>query len=299
MACVRRAWLVLGGQTIDLENTAAGYFCSDLDLGYPDVRDVMSNKPDQDGADDRTQYFGSRVVTAQITALAGAGAQIDAVASAFAPYMVPSVRPVLHYILDRPGAAERVLTLRASGYSWPIAGAYQRDIQLQWVAADPVVKDPTTNTVIAWAGSTTGGGRTYDFTPSRIYPPGGGGQIQGLIIPHGDLAVKPLLRIYGPITTPTVWIEPNLAGYPTGPLYFVQGFRIDAGHYVEIHTGNKTAYLDGDPTQSVLSSLSWLGSVWPLVPVSPAVTRLNLNGDSGTTSGVTQVQASWQDRYLT
>ena len=49
--------------------------------------------------------MGTRVVSADITALAGAGARIDDVADNFAPFMVPSARPVLHYVLDRPGAS--------------------------------------------------------------------------------------------------------------------------------------------------------------------------------------------------
>jgi len=35
MACVRRAWLVLAGETLALEDDLAGYACTELDLGYP------------------------------------------------------------------------------------------------------------------------------------------------------------------------------------------------------------------------------------------------------------------------
>src|SRR5262245_46074917 len=142
MVCVRQAWLDLNGSTRQLEDPSAGYFCSNLDLGFPVVRDVVTSRADQDGAPDRTQYFGMRVINAQLRALTGAGAQIDAVAAAFAPYMFPSARPVLHYVLDRPGTPERVMTVRGAGYSWPVEGAYERSIQLQWVAADPVAYDP-------------------------------------------------------------------------------------------------------------------------------------------------------------
>jgi hypothetical protein len=290
-ACVRQAWLTLGSLSVPLENPAAGYFCTSLDLGYPDVRDVVNNRPDQDGIDDRTMYMGGRTVTAEITALTGAGAQIDAVASSFAPFMTPSVRPVLHYILDRPGAAERTLTLRPSGYSWPVAGPFERDIQLQFVAADPIARDTVTKTATAWAGSSTPPGRTYPLAFNRIYPPGSSSPTTGLITVTGDVAARPLLRVYGPITSPYVAI------YGTGvqfAVYFMLGYAIPAGQWVDVDTANKTAYLNSDPTQSAATAINWASSSWPVL--TPGQWQLHLLG--GSTTGISQVQAIWTEGYL-
>ena len=298
--CVRQAWLTMGSQSIALENTAAGYFCQSLDLGYPEVRDVMSNRPDQDGVDDRSQFFGARTVTAAITALRGAGAQIDAVASSFAPYMQPSARPVLHYILDRPGAAERTITLRASGYSWPVVGADQRDIQLQWVAADPRVYDPTQRTATAWSGASGAQGRTYNLTFNRIYPPGGGSSTTAYFTSAGDLKVWPLLRIYGPVSGPIVSISfvPS-ATYPdVGIIAFRSSYVISAGQWVDVDAARRTAYANSDRTQNVLNQIDWSNTVrWPYIIPLPATAVMGLRGQN--TSGVTQVQAIWQDAYLT
>ena len=290
--CVRRAWLTLGSLTVGLEGP--GWFCPSLDLGYPDVRDVVSNRPDQDGIDDRTAYFGARTVTAQIAALATAGAQIDQVLTQFAPFMLPANRPTLHYVLDRPGAPERTIKLRAAGFSGPIEGAYERDIQLQWVADDPAALDPVEKTVTAWAGSSTQQGRTYNLTFNRVYPAGGGGPTIAALITVGDLPVRPRLRIYGPITAANVVVQ--AAGGVIGIVVkFLAGFVIAAGHYVEVSTANRTANLDGDPSQSVIASLDWYNSVWGVIP--PNVTYyLSISG--GSTSGVTQAQAAWHDRFL-
>jgi hypothetical protein len=237
--------------------------------------------------------MGGRVVTADITALAGAGARIDDVADNFGPFMVPYARPVLHYILDRPGAAERVLTLRASGYSWPIVGPSQRDIQLQWLAADPVVRDPATRTVTAWSGS-GGAGRVYPLVFNRQYPTSGGSPITGVISSPGDVAVRPLLRIYGPITGPDVRLSPQSGAW--FDVKFVASFVINAGDWVDVDTVAKTAFLRGDPTQSVLGQVDWLNTTWPVLPVAPATSNLNLYGSGA--SGVTQVQAIWHDGYM-
>jgi hypothetical protein len=276
-----------------LEDESAGYVCQSLDLGWPDVRDVTSNRPDADGIEDRTRYMGGRTVSADVTALAGAGAVIDEVASAFGPFMVPSARPVLHYVLDRPGATERTLTLRSSGYEWPIAGPFERDIQLQWVAADPVARDPVVQSATAWAGTGILG-RVYNLVFPRVYPVGANVPTLGQIVGHGEVPIKPYLRIYGPITAPHVSLRNNLAPIVQSNIWLTS--RIDAGHFVGIDTLRHTARMDDDPNQSVLASVDWANTTWPVLPNAPDSTALGLTG-SGTTSS-TQVVATWQDGYL-
>jgi hypothetical protein len=300
-SCVRAAWLTLGARTIELDNPDGGWFCTSLDLGAPQVRENTYAVPMADGLIDLTQYLGGRVVVAEITTLVGAGAQIDAVAASFAPFMVPSARPVLHYILDRPGAAERTMTLRPSttGYAWQIAGASERDIKLSWLAADPAAYDPTTQHAYAWSGAVASGGRTYNLTYPRTYPGGGGAVVNANVRSYGDLAVRPFLQIYGPITNPRV----NLTSQVTGRAYnvnFLAGFRIDVGHRVDIDCAAHTAYVDGDLTQSALGNLDWstlwASNGWPLLTVDPDWWVLHLAGDS--TSNVSQCVASWRDAFL-
>jgi hypothetical protein len=268
--CGRGAWLVLGAQAVNLEDAAQGYFCSSLDIGFPAVREVVSNNPDRDGVADRTQYMGSRVVSANITAVAGAGATIDKAATLFAPFMAPSARPVLHYVLDRPGNPERTLTLRAAGYSWPVAGPAQRDILLQWVAADPVARDPTVRTVTATTIATA------------------------TIASAGDMPVRPLLRVTGPITGATITLTPT-AG-PVWTIAFVATYTLPAGHFIAIDTDARTVLLDGDPAAPRLAYLDWARTSWQWTPPQPSTSTLALSGAA--TTAATQVTATWQDGYL-
>jgi hypothetical protein len=269
--CARKAWLDLNGQTLQLEDPAAGYFCTQLDIGYPTVRDVIANRPDQNGVYDRTQYFGARIITANIAALSGAGARLDDVASLFAPYMLPSARPVLHYRLDRASGPERTLTVRGSGYSWPVAGPYQRDILLQWVAADPIAYDPDLATVTATTA------------------------IPATVASLGDVPIRPRFRIVGPITAAKIALTPTVP--PVWVLAFASSFVIANGHYVDIDTANRTVLYDGDPAKSRLSSLDWTQSSWQWLPPLPVSATLTLTGTA--TGGSTAVQAFWQDGYLT
>jgi hypothetical protein len=280
--CVRKAWLVLpSGATIQLDNPAGGWFCQSLDLGTPVPRTVMNSAPDQDGIIDRTQYMGARTVTAAITALTGAGASsIDAVAASFAPYMVPSQRPVLHYVLDRPGAPERTLTLRPDAYDWPIVGAAQRDIALQWIAPNPIAYAPTQQsvTIADWA--------TWHNASSP-----------------GDVPFRPVLTITGPVTGPRVSWQCWPATGPVlyyGYVWFVNTYVVAAGTSIVIDCAAHTA-LAG--TTSILNQLLWTGptsgTTWPVLVVAPGYNRIQMDGVGGSNGTGTQCVVSWYDGYLT
>jgi len=299
MVCVRRAWLTLGDRSIPLEDDGLGYACTELDLGYPEVRDVVNNRPDRDGVDDRTKLAGSRGMSADIRAYGGT-MTVDEIGASFAPYMIPNARPELHYVLDRPDTPERYAVVRAADYAWKISGSKNRDIHLAWVASEPFVKNPVQASAVAFAGSSTNPGRLYNLTFNRIYPPGGNVPTTGQIRSDGDVVVRPLLRIYGPITNPKVTLQPTTGADPSGPpstIAFVTGFIVDAGSWVDVDTEAKTAFRQGDPAQSVMAQVDWSTSVWPILPTLPYYTNLNITGDS--TSATSQVQALWNDQFLT
>jgi hypothetical protein len=299
MVCVRRAWLKMGERILPLEDDVAGYACTEVDLGFPDVRDVTNNNPSQDGITDRTAYMGGRSMTADIVAQGGTMSP-DEIGAAFAPYMIPGARPELHYVLDRPGAPERFAVVRAAGYTWPISGKRTREIHLAWVAADPIVRDPAQKVATAMAGASGISGRTFPQTFNMIYPPGGGMPTTAEIRSAGDIVVRPLLRIWGPITDPVVTMTPTTGADPAGPparIVFIAGFQVAPGGFVDVDSAHKTANLQGDPTRSVMAQVDWAQTVWPVLPTEPYWSWLTITGDS--TSSTTQVQASWHDGYLT
>jgi len=291
--CVRRAWLTLDALTVALEDPAGQWVCTELDLGWPDVRDVVNNRPDQDGIDDRTRFFGARAISASITSTPVL-AQPDTLAGLFAPFMVPAARPVLHYVLDRPGTPEMTMTVRAASFAWPVSGKRVRNLELQWVASDPLPRSATVKTAAAFAGSALSG-RTYPLTFNRTYPAGGQAATTGQIRSDGDQPFGPLFRIYGPVTGPWLRVTNQITGDTLVWLVFSNAFTLAAGHYVEIDTTARTILVDGDPAQSAYQQVMWAASSWR--KLQPGVTSLmTLSGTS--TSGVTQAVATWQDVYL-
>lgn len=297
MACIRRAWLTNGSQVLELEDAGAGYAVTELDLGYPEPREVVDNRSDRDGVFDRTYLMGSRAVSANIRSTPAGTMTLDEVAALFSGWMVPSVRPQLHYVLDRPGTPERFLTVRAAGYSWPISGEHKREIQLSWVAADPVLRDPTPRQAIAMSGPSILAGRTYPLAFDRAYSPGGGAPTTGVISSAGDVPVRPSVAVYGPVTDPVVtFVVTDAADAPLEQfvLHFVTGFRIDPGTFVTIDCDARTVTnAAGAP---LTSQLDWAGTDWPVLPVAPDSTEMTLTGSS--TSPITQAIASWRDGFL-
>jgi hypothetical protein len=298
MASKRSAWLVLDDRIMPLDDYAAGYAMTELDIGYPDVRDVTNNRPAQHGIDDQTRYFGGRVVTAKITAWPGATVPLDDIIDAFGPYMNPGARPELHYRTLSSKDIERVIVLRASAFAAPMPSPGLRQFQLSWVAPDPVIRDAALKSGRAWSGSSSPPGRAYNLAYARIYPPGSGAPSVAVLYTDGDIAVPPFLRVYGPITGPYIEIvsQTDSGDDITGGIRFESSLTVDPGQWLDIDVRNHTARIDGDPAQSVVNRLDFGATTWPFLQSSPYVNYLSLSGSS--TSGITQVEAYWQDLYL-
>jgi hypothetical protein len=232
-----------------------------------------------------------------LTSWPGDGGHIDDVIEAFAPFMDPAARPVLH-VTTFSNAPERTLVVRASPYSGglPMAIPNRRDVQFQFVAADPVLRDTAVKSTVSWAGS-AGSGRVYPLVFPRSYPTGGA-QSNGTIQGVGQVPIRPLLAVYGPITTPKITFRPNISP-TTYQVWFTPGYQIPAGSYVQVDTANRSATLYPGGTNA-MAAIDWTNTVWPALPNSPDATVMILAGDPTglVTTGVTQVQASWQDGYL-
>ena len=65
--CIRRAWLTLGSLTMPLERGRLALL-QRTQSRVPECQRDVTNRPDQSGVDDRTQFFAERLVSANITA---------------------------------------------------------------------------------------------------------------------------------------------------------------------------------------------------------------------------------------
>jgi hypothetical protein len=273
------AWLDLDGLILDLA-VEDGWNLTALDLGYPQVREVSSLRPDMSGTDDMTSLFGARVVSMTLLGFGVRREMLDAVA----PFTQPSARPYLY--IDMDGEIRRIL-LRPSGVAHTyVAPSNMVSLNLQWVAPDGVVEDETATVAIA-DPSADAFGRSYPLVPSRSYlltsAPAGAATCRNA----GNVATYPLIRLYGEAT------NPKIRNLTTGATL---GFLMSVGdgEWLEIDTRERTVRLNGISSQSRYDRLDVLDSTW--LTLQPGVNHLWYTCD---TSGVNaRAEIIYRSTYL-
>ena len=286
--------LTLGATTLDLMDSNNGFRVEEVDLGYPNVREDMDNRADQSGMADYTRLFADRAVTITGSIVPSPAGSRQKSMHALSPFLDPSARPVLTYQIDGDMVA-RTMTLRASQVSAPFNNPQVTAFQLGFKAGDPASYDARVQTVVVTPSGPGNAGRVYPLTFNRTYPPLFPGSY-ARTNNNGDLRVWPLLRFYGPMTTPVVtWIALETNGNITNTFQFLPGFLINAGTYVEVDCRRRTATLNGVPTASVYQNIYTLGLVWPSIPPG-SYTQWSLSASN--VSNVSQMDVVWQDAYL-
>jgi hypothetical protein len=286
-----------GGPTLDLMDDQQGFRVSELDLGYPTVREDSDPWPARNGENDLTRLVGARAVSISGALVPSAAGSRQKAWHALAPFLDPRARVTVTYQVDGDVGA-RTMTVRAAQLSGPFNDRSVSMVHLGFKAADPFAYDATGAQAIVYVTTSgSGGGRAYNLVFNRVYPPGG--QTSATLINHGDFPAYPLLRFYGPITGPSATFGRVVAGVTTtSTLAFQPSYIISPGHFVEVDTAKRSALLDGDPAQSQYPYLmpDMGSSGWPSIPPDPGYATVVLNGTG--TSSATQLVVSWADPFL-
>lgn len=301
------------GPTLDLMSEQQGLRVASVDLGYPPPREDMTQNPDRHGSYDLTKLYDVRPVVITGSIVPSPAGSRSASWRLLAPFLNPAARPVMTYQVDGD-QIPKTMTVRASQMTALADNPTTSVFQVGFKAADPLAYDARVQTVYCFPFPPTGigvGGRQYNLvyapaTPGpevdRTYPAGGASSwvyTQN----KGDQRVFPLLRIYGPLTQ----VQVQTSNQPAGTnqvIVFQPGYLIPAGHYVQCDCKAKTAYLDGDPSQSVYNQITWqpAASSWPYMdpvgnqPINNAYTAFYVSGSGAASSS--QMQVTWQDGYL-
>jgi len=302
----RRGWLTLGTLTVPLcdegagGNREMGYVCTELNIGYPTVREVSDSHAGRHGAEDRTSLFGARAVTATISCpMPGGNMTRDQVSRLFGPFTNPGARPTLRYRLDDPSrpADERMLTLRASDFTSALNADTPRSIALGWVAPDPIIYSTLERTATATpAGLRTGGLKFPTLLPFAFsWSAGAGGGTVPLPM-DGDADVYPTITVFGEVTAPVVRIR-NFAPDGTitaGRVGLRNGFVVEPGEAVVFDTAAKTVtrFPDGARLEGAVST--W-GESWPVIKAGMLNT---FDMEGGSQNDTARAVVAWHDGWL-
>jgi hypothetical protein len=276
--------LELGGTSLLLDDPANGLQCTQVDLGWPDVRTVAEVRPLVDGTIDSTQRFGARAVSLAVAALdSNAGTWKQALAR-LAQFLGAAARPTL--VLNLGGVNYR-MGLAPDQSAAPFENPHHARVQLAFRTPDPYLYTDM-HTAEVRASSTPGVGRTYPLIPPRTYPTSN--SFPGLVtIDNQGIAITwPTVRVIGPLTNSAF----SITNQTTGQTFSLSAMTIPAGTYLEIDMRERTVRLNGDPNLSRFSSVNFTTSQWVgLIPGANDVRFQPVTGD-------VVILVDWADPYL-
>lgn len=225
---------------------------TNLDKGYPEIREVVSPNPDYPGTHDLTRLYGSAAVTLDLEVYNTPSELIRQLSQ----YLLPRSRPYL-VVTDTEWSSTRRISLRPSQFGGPVTGGVDhiyRQAQVSWIAPKGVWESDTLTTVSISADTGTSAGLTFSVIFPVTWPAGTQAGLAELAS-DSTLDVFPVLRMYGPCTGPQVTLENT-----SETLKFLSSLVLSAGEYVEVDTEARTALLNG--TVSRLSDLDYSVSEW-------------------------------------
>jgi len=246
-------YLELNGSQLDL-TSANGFNVREFNLGYPVPRVVSDARPNIDGTDDRTKFFGSRVVSLSVDLVGNKFDLIDELS----PYMLPGARP---FLVFEDATQPRRFRLRASDESKLIQSpTTAQNVFLQWVVPDGVAETVAQASVDVFASQQVAPGFLFDLDFDLVFPvasPSGRTNVPTV----GNARCYPVMQLWGPCTNPKV---DNLQDVDENGVTRKLAFNISlsAGQYLEVDTRARTVLLNGNPNQTRYGTLDFSLSSW-------------------------------------
>lgn len=292
------------------------YLCKSYDLGFPDPRVVAVETAGNSGMSDLTTLHNARTVAITASVLDSLAATRHQSLEALRALCHPARRPYLYAQCDG-WDQERRIGLRASSMSCVVGqkNSHFLEVSLQFTAptglfelADLVASSPvypltgSPGLALSPGGTTAGGGPTDPVaTPALFLTPGGttaGGYTDDVALAlspgtgsnvvtvnnAGSAPAPPVYVINGPCGDPRIYNRTDRVTFAFANL------TILPGHFVLVDVAARTAYMDGNPGQSVYPRINWSASRW--FSLGPGDTDLEFTTGSSDTGCSLVVQHS-------
>jgi hypothetical protein len=280
---------------LDLD-CADGFVVTEFEIGWPEVREVMTPRSLSDGLVDTTAYLGKRPVTVSLrydqTKLATQNL-IDLVT----PYLSPRYRPQLVWTVQQtdPGCVgpsatvETVRSLRVRGVDGPLvvnAPKYLSMI-LQWVAQDPYTTSLDQSCAVALLTGSEEFGRTYDLTFDRDYPYSPQYGVTSFT-PLGNAPMDWTGTITSEVTSPEILINDTTVTFA--------GLILLPGQTINIDTQERTILRNNDPNDSLYGLTNFQDWTWDEIRLTPGENQIRLQAASY--AGEPSFTLCWYDQWF-
>lgn len=284
--------LVDNGVTIPLATSGAfgpGYavLVKDWDLGFPTPREVVSDQAGQSGTLDLTQYHGSRTVKLDVQVVDIPGQTRHQTMDILRTACLSNHRPQLFVQADGWNQ-ERVMVLRGTPVSCVIGSTHGAFIEaaLAWVCPSGVMTAVGTSEISITPTPSVTIGMSFPMHFSMSWTPGSTTNQSNANNPGNDNTGW-VARFYGSATGIAIVNKTTLQKIALSA-------SIPTGHYVEINSQARTALIDGDPAQSVYSTIDFSVSTWwTLAPGVNAIQALAASTDTNA-----ELVFDWQGDFV-
>jgi|688.fasta_scaffold01021_49 hypothetical protein len=272
---------VLGRLDLDC---ADGFVVTSFEIGFPEVREVMTPRSLSDGSVDTTAYLGPRPVTVALrfdqTKLATQNL-LDLVT----PFLSPRYRPQVVWTVQQndvgcigpSSSVETTRSLRVRGVDGPLVVDAPKYLSmvLQWISQDPYTSGLDQHCAVALITGSEEFGRTYDLEFDREYP---------YSPQYGVTSFTPLgnapMDWTGTVTSELV--DPQLLVNDTTITF--SGLTLLAGQTIDINTQERTILRNNDPEDSLYGITNFADWTWDEIRLTPGENQIRLQADSYTGS---------------
>lgn len=253
-----------------------GVVVRSYDLGFPTPREIVSDDVDQDGTQDFTTFFGSRIVKLECSVHDAPGTTKHQLFETLRSMCIPSHRPQLLVQCDG-WAQQRILTMRGTPASCVVSSKHATFLEASvgWVVPTGIMLGLGSELVIA-PTQASATGRSYPRSYPWNYTPGSLSNM-ATATNAGNEPWGWVAKFYGQATNVTI------TNRATGDT-MVLNYNIPDGHYVQFDSRAKTALLDNSPTSSVFGSIDFTQSSW--WTLSPGDNTISVTAQSSDTSAV-------------
>lgn len=255
------------------------YVVTSIQVGSPNVREVVRNRALADGTFDDTRYIGARAITlairfADVAACRNPDLDMQDLIDQLTPYMSPRRRPVLTWQLPRSDEL-RSAVVRGSNWPWEVSGPKAQGIAPQWVVPSGEILaggDDALHCELIKPSADSEDGRTYDLTFDRVYPPSdpiGGRTIEN----PGTSNAHWVLTIFGPVVDPMFTVNDVVFSADR-----LGGVTLVAGQTLVVDTRNRTVLLNGVAGASRYQNVNFDEWGWDDLLLRPGTNTVRFDG---------------------
>ena len=248
----------------------------------PTIRTNVEDRPEYDGAVAGDFYMGRRAVT-----LRGRIVNVNAADRNLTVVQMQRTLRALRSSVTITSQPSGLPAMQATAKleSLRVTGGFVKEFHISMICADPLIYSQELH-VQYGTGQTATTGVAFPMAFPMSFGGGSGAVVTLPVSNNGNIEVRPVYRIEGPIDDPYIENDTN------GQIFYLDGVSLLAGEWVDIDTAAFTVV--DDASVNLYGNVRYPDSSW--VQLEPGGNVLELRGDSTASDAILTV--TWRDAWV-